>query len=45
MIMVIQISRGRQSMVKVPILIFTNLNSNYLIQGVNDNILGISYQI
>ena len=38
MTMVIRNSRGRRSMIAIPMLIFTNSNSNYSIHGLNDNI-------
>ena len=44
MSMVIRISMGRRSMIKAPMLIFTNSGSNYLIQGLEDNIQGICYR-
>ena len=44
MMMVIRISRGRRSMIKAPMLIFTNSNSNYPIWGLEDNIPGVCYK-
>ena len=43
MTMVIRILGGRRSMIKAPMLIFTNPNSNYPIRGLNDNIPGVCY--
>ena len=44
MIMVIRISGGRRSIFEVSMLIFTNSNGNYLIHGLDDNILGVYYR-
>ena len=43
MTIVVQISKGRQSMIEAPMLIFTNPNNSYPIQGLEDNILEVSY--
>ena len=43
MTMVIRISEGRRSMIEAPMLIFTNQNKNYPIDGLDDNILGVCY--
>ena len=45
MTLVVRISGGHRSMIKAPMLIFTNLNSNYPIRGLNDNIPRMSYRI
>ncbi len=45
MTMVVRISRRRQAMIKAPMLIFTNANSNYPIRGLDDDILGVTYRI
>ena len=45
MTMVIQTSRGRRAMIEAPMLIFTNTNGNYPIQGLEDNIPGVCYQM
>ena len=42
--MVIRISGGRRSMIEAPILIFTNLGSNYPIRGLEDIILVVCYR-
>ena len=44
MTMVIRISGRRRSMIKAPMLIFTNQNRNYLIRGLDDNIPGVCYR-
>ena len=44
MTMVIRISGGRRSMIKAPMLIFTNSSSNYPIRGLEDNIVGVCYR-
>ena len=41
MMMVIRISGGCRSMIEAPMLIFTNLGSNYSIRGLEDNILRV----
>ena len=43
--MVIKIYGGRESMIEMPMLIFTNLASNYPICNLEDNILRICYKI
>ena len=43
MTMVFQISERRRLMIKTPMLIFTNPNNSYPIQGLNDNIPHVSY--
>ena len=43
--MVVRISRGRQFMIKMPMLIFTDANNTYLINGLEDDILGVTYRI
>ena len=43
MTMVIKISGGRRSMIKTPMLIFTNPSSNYPIRGLEDNIPRVCY--
>ena len=45
MTMVIRISRGQQSMIKIAMIIFTNVNSNYPICSLEDNIPSVSYRI
>ena len=44
MTLVVQISRGRRSMIEAPMLIFTNPNSSYPIRGLDDNIPRVSYR-
>ena len=44
MTMVIRISGGHRSMIEAPMLIFTNSSSNYPIQGLENNILGVCYK-
>ena len=44
MTMVVRISGGRRSLIEAPMLIFTNGNSRYPIQGLNNNIPGVSYR-
>jgi hypothetical protein len=44
MTMVIRISGGRRSVIEAPMLIFTNGNSRYPIQGLDDNIPGVFYR-
>ena len=44
MSIVIRISGGRRSMIEVSMLIFTNSNGNYLIRGLDENILGVCYR-
>ena len=44
MTLVVRISGRRQSMIEAPMLIFINPNSSYPIQGLDDNILGVSYR-
>ena len=44
MTMVVRISSGRGSNLEVPVIIFTNGNSNYLIRGLEDSISGVSYR-
>ena len=45
MTIVVRISGGRRSMIEAPMLIFTNPNNSYLIQGLYDNTPGVSYRI
>jgi len=42
--MVVRISRGRRSMIEVPMLIFTNANRSYPIRGLEDTIPRVTYQ-
>jgi hypothetical protein len=44
MTMVVRISGGRRSLIEAPMLIFTNGNSTYPIQRLDDNIPGVSYR-
>jgi hypothetical protein len=44
MTMVVRIFGGRRSLIEAPMLIFTNGNSTYPIQGLNDNIPRVSYR-
>jgi hypothetical protein len=44
MTMVVRISGRHQSLIEVPMLIFTNGNSRYPIRGLDDNIPGVSYR-
>ena len=43
--MVIRIFQGQRSIIKTPMMIFTNTNSTYLIHGLEDNIHGVCYRI
>ena len=43
MIMVVRISGGRGSSLEVPMIIFTNGNSNYPIRGLEDSVPRVSY--
>ena len=45
MTMVVRISGGRRAMIEAPMLIFTNTNKNYPIQGLEDNVLGVCYRM
>ena len=44
MTMVLCISRGRGSIMKALMLIFTNKNSNYFIYGLDDSISKVYYR-
>jgi len=44
MTMVVRISEGRQAMIKAPMLIFTNADSNYPIRGLIDDIPEMTYR-
>ena len=44
MTMVVRISGGRGSSLEVPMIIFTNANSNYPIRGLEDSVPGVSYR-
>ena len=45
MTMVVKTSEKRQTMIDTPMLIFTNANNNYPIQGFNFNILSVYYKM
>ena len=44
MTMVVRVTGGVHARIKTPMVIFTNANDSYPIQGLRDNIFGVTYR-